>query len=165
MDFIIFTSVTSIFFQRSIGAYQVAHFIREHGYSVQVIDFTDHFTDEELIQALDKFITADTLAIGVSSTFYSPTESQTKFIHNDRNKFEFNILPENILKAVQHAKAKQPKIKVVVGGAKSADAKNIECVDAVIHGYAEDKILAYLNELRAPRSFRNIPIKMAGCRD
>jgi radical SAM superfamily enzyme YgiQ (UPF0313 family) len=163
MDFIIFTSVTSIFFQRSIGAYQIAHFLREHGYTVQVIDFTDHFSAEELIALLDKFITDETLAIGISSTFYSPTESQTKFIHNDRNKFEFSILPENILKAVQHAKTRNSRIKVVVGGAKSEDAKKIGCVDAVIHGYAEDKILSYLNDLRAPVKKNYIPIRVEGC--
>jgi len=41
MDIILFTCVSGIFFQRSIGASKLAHFLRNHGYSAQVIEFTD----------------------------------------------------------------------------------------------------------------------------
>jgi radical SAM superfamily enzyme YgiQ (UPF0313 family) len=40
-----------------------------------------------------------------------------------------------------------PDIKVVIGGAKSEAGKQLPYIDAVIHGYAEDKFLEYLNSL------------------
>lgn len=147
MDIILFTCVSGIFFQRSIGAYQLAHFLRKHGYSVQVIDFTDYFTSEELISVIEKFIVPETLAVGVSTTFYTANEIKPKFIHNDRQKFDFLELPENILSIIEYVKTKNQNIKVILGGAKSESGKNISGVDVVIHGYAEDKLLDYLNSL------------------
>jgi hypothetical protein len=147
MNVIIFTCVGGIFFQRSIGAYQVAHFLREHGYTVQIIDFTDYFTEEELIAVIDKFITEDTLAIGLSTTFYTINEFNSKFIHNNRNKFDFLEFPTNVLAAIEFAKKKYPNIKIMMGGAKSEAGKLIPYVDVVIHGYAEDKVLNYLDSL------------------
>ena len=145
MDIVIFTCLSGIFFQRSIGAYQIAHFLREHGYSVQVIDFTDHFSDQELEEATTKFVTEDTLAVGISSTFYT-TDIKPKFIHNDMDKYDLEF-PSNIMNAVKVVKEQFPNVKVIVGGSKSETAKNIPYVDAVIHGYAEDKLLDYLNSL------------------
>ena len=111
MDIILFTCVSGIFFQRSIGAYQLAHFLRKHGYSVQVIDFTDYFTSEELISVIEKFIVPETLAVGVSTTFYTANEIKPKFIHNDRQKFDFLELPENILSIIEYVKTKNQNIK------------------------------------------------------
>lgn len=162
MDLIIFTGVTSIFFQRAIGAYQIAHFLREHGYTVQVIDFTDHLTSEDLIEAVEKYVTERTLAIGISSTFYSSEDAN--FISAHRDRYTFDAIPANITDAILYAKKKFPNLRVVVGGAKSESAKDIEFVDTVIHGYAEDKILTYLDDLSGRNKSakrRIIPIKIA----
>jgi len=158
MDVIIFTCVSGIFFQRSIGAYQIAHFLRSHGYTVQVIDFTDFLNKEDLEKLIDKFTNENTLAVGLSTTFYADKEVTTKFIHNDRNKFDFLDFPENVLTAIEYAKTKYPNIKIVAGGAKSASAKQIPYVDTVIHGYAEDKFLDYLNNLKSKSKIKIIPI-------
>lgn len=149
MDLVIFTGVTGPFFQRSIGAYQIAHFLRGHGFTVQVVDFTDHFTVSELTRAIDKFVDASTLAIGVSSTFYTGNDSNFISMHGDR--YSFDAFPSNIAEAIKYAKSKFAQLKIVVGGAKSHAASQIDIVDAVIHGYAEDKMLAYMNSLRNPQ--------------
>jgi hypothetical protein len=146
MDVILLTCLSGVFFQRSIGAYQLAHFLRKHGYTVQVIDFTDHFTSEELIFAVEKFIVPETLMVGVSTTFYSKNDTNNKFLRNDKQKFDF-LLPENILTVIEHIKNKNKNIKIALGGAKSESGKNIPNIDVVIHGYAEDKLLDYLNNL------------------
>ena len=145
MDIVIFTCLSGIFFQRSLGAYQIAHFLREHGYTVQVIDFTDYFSDKELDAVTARFITKDTLAVGISTTFYT-NDTKSKFIHNDEDKYDLD-LPSNIMNVLGKVKAEHPSIKVIVGGAKSESAKTMPYVDAVIHGYAEDKLLDYLNSL------------------
>jgi len=147
MDVIIFTCLSGIFFQRSLGAYQLADFLRSNGYTVQVIDFTDHFSEEELLNTTRKFVTSSTLAIGVSTTFYTAESVRNKFIHNDRNKFDFLGFPKNIFYVIENIKNEFPNVKVVAGGAKSESAKTLPIVDAVIHGYAEDKMLSYLNSL------------------
>jgi radical SAM superfamily enzyme YgiQ (UPF0313 family) len=149
MDVVIFTCVSGIFFQRSIGAYQLAHFLRSHGYSVQVIDFTDFLDTEELKNLADKFINEDTLAVGLSTTFYAAKESSSKFVNSDLDRYDLLDFPKNVLTAIEYSKLKFPNIKIIAGGAKSESAKNIPYVDAVIHGYAEDKFLNYLNNLKS----------------
>lgn len=148
MDVVIFTCVSGIFFQRSIGAYQIANFLRQNGYTVQIIDFTDYFTSEELLTVSEKFITDQTLAVGISTTFYQESnDDKSKFLHNGKNKFELNEFPENVLTTIANIKLKFPEIKIVAGGAKAESTRNIKYVDTIIHGYAEDKFLQYLNTL------------------
>ncbi len=147
MDVVIFTCLSGIFFQRSLGAYQLAHFLREHGYSVQVIDFTDYMSGEELLSTTKQFVSEKTLAIGISTTFYTVNDTKNKFINNDNDKYEFSTLPENILSTINHLKEEFPQLKIVAGGAKSEAASNIPVIDTVIHGYAEDRFLDYLNNL------------------
>jgi hypothetical protein len=104
MDVVIFTCVSGIFFQRSIGAYQIANFLRQNGYTVQIIDFTDYFTSEELLTVSEKFITDQTLAVGISTTFYQESnDDKSKFLHNGKNKFELNEFPENVLTPILKA--------------------------------------------------------------
>lgn len=147
MDVVIFTCLSGIFFQRSLGAYQLADFLRSNGYTVQVIDFTDHFDEEELLATTKKFVNASTLAIGISTTFYTTDNVKNKFIHNDPTKFDFLDFPKNIFSVIENIKDEFPNVKVIVGGAKSESAKSVPIVDTVIHGYAEDKMLDYLNGL------------------
>jgi len=164
MDVVIFTCVSGILLQRSIGAYQLAHFLRVHGYTVQVIDFTDFIKQEDLKSLADKFINENTLAVGLSTTFYGYKESNIKLINSDNDRYDFVGLPwgdfdfpENVLTVMQYAKTKYPKIKLIAGGAKSETAKkNIPYLDVVIHGYAEDKFLDYLDNLKKNRKI--IPI-------
>lgn len=146
MDVILLTCVSGIFFQRSMGAYQLAHFLRENGYTVQVIDFTDHFTEDELIATVDKFVTKNTLVLGLSTTFYS-NHLNTKYIRGTRDRFEILEIPENIVNTITTVKTKHNNIKILVGGSKSLSAENLPMVDKAIHGYAEDEVLDYLNKL------------------
>ena len=55
---------------RTLAAYQLASWIRKHGYTVKVIDFCHRMTTDELINITEKHVGSDTIAIGVSSTFW-----------------------------------------------------------------------------------------------
>jgi len=160
MDVILLTCVSGIFFQRSMGAYQLAHFLRENGYTVQVIDFTDHYSSEELITLIEKFTTNKTLALGISTTFYNKNYI-TKYINGRKNRFEILEGPENIANAISYIKTKYENIKVLVGGSKSLTAEDLPMVDKAIHGYAEDEVLDYLNKLSKKKS-KFIPISYNG---
>lgn len=143
MNVIIFTNIQGVFFQRSIGAYQVAHFLRNHGYTVQVIDFTDHFTKDELVGAVEKFITADTLAVGVSTTFYK-NDDASEFMPSDN---DYSSFPENVLDTLTYIKNNHSQVKIVVGGSRTELLVDNPMVDKIIQGYAEDSILAYIDSL------------------
>jgi radical SAM superfamily enzyme YgiQ (UPF0313 family) len=153
MNIILLTCVSGPYFQRTIGAYQIADFMRSHGYTVQIIDFTDFFKEQELLQTVEKFISADTLAVGVSSTFYS--SNRTDFLNEKRDKIVDSMFPPNISFVLEQIKTKYPSIKTVVGGAKSEFAKDLENIDSIIHGYAEDKFLNYIETLPTNKIKKN----------
>jgi radical SAM superfamily enzyme YgiQ (UPF0313 family) len=143
MDFIILTNVSGLSFQRSIGAYQIAHFLRKNNITTQVVDFTDYFTFDELKKTLNKFITEKTISIGISSTFYS--NSNEKFVDSNRD-YSLNF-PENISEILLYIKNNFPNIKLVLGGAR-ANNKYSSFFDAVFNGYSENEILGYLLNLK-----------------
>ena len=70
-----------------------------------------------------------------------------KYINNDDSKYDFLDFPQNIVAIIDYVKTNYSDVKVVIGGAKSETGKTIPNIDAVIHGYAEDKFLDYLNGL------------------
>jgi hypothetical protein len=55
---------------RPIACYQLASWIRQHGYTVKVIDYCHAMTTDELVAITNKHIGSDTLAIGVGTTRY-----------------------------------------------------------------------------------------------
>jgi hypothetical protein len=122
--------------QRYIGPYQLGHWLEQHGYTYQVIDFIQqgeqaHISTERLVELTEKFITKDTLTIGFSSTF---------FIYG-------RGVPVFILDAMLIIRARYPDIKFVLGGnmAENITADITERFDAVIIGLAEDVMLELLN--------------------
>src|SRR4249919_368278 len=72
MDIIILNSSTSLGI-RTIGAYRTADELRKNGFTVKVIDFVEHLTEtgiDDLIFFLKKYMTADTLWVGLSTTWF-----------------------------------------------------------------------------------------------
>ena len=55
---------------RTLGAYKVAHECRLRGYSVQVVDYQSFYDLETLKHIVDKYVGENTLAIGISVSFY-----------------------------------------------------------------------------------------------
>lgn len=143
VDVLFLTCVSGRLFQRAIGAYQMAGFLRQHGYTVQVIDFTDEFKPDELDAVIAKYVGPETLAIGVSTTFYS--DLSDKFIAAKKT-FDA-IIPQDLEDAILRSKALNPKVKIVFGGSRSLAGEHTPWVDTVIHGYGEDKFLTYLDGL------------------
>jgi hypothetical protein len=71
-DVILLTDVCSPGFGRYAGTYRIATELRDHAYEVQVVDFFTRYTTEELKQILRKFLSKDTLWVGVSTTLLQP---------------------------------------------------------------------------------------------
>lgn len=154
MDFVIFTCVSGLLFQRSIGAYQLAFFLRQNGYRVQVIDFTDHFTYEELLKISLKFVNDETLAIGISTTFYSDTKINWGYSSSLSEKFNLTSLPDNIRLVLNYLKQNFKRLKFILGGSKATSTK-LEIVDKIINGYAEQDTFEYLESLKGKSIIKN----------
>lgn len=147
-DFVLLTHTVGDVWQRSIGPYQVAHHCRRHGFTSQVIDFTEWFNLEDLEQAVFKFINNETLALGVSTTFYRDT-IESKYIDTDtRYLLDNNPITEQVLAIIHKVKMKYPKIKIIAGGASSYLINN-PLFDVVIHGYGEVALVNYLEGIKS----------------
>ena len=146
-NLILLTNTASPIWQRSIGAYQVASHCRQNGFSCQIIDFTDYFTEDELYNILQNFIGPETLAIGVSTTFYFTAGSKEKYISPDRS-LDSEVIPEYIKSLLARLK-REHKLKIIAGGANSHRIKSDALFDTVIHGYSEQTVVNYLNSLKS----------------
>ena len=150
MDVIFWTCVhspTVIF--RAIGPYQLAWWLRTKGYNCQVIDMVHTMTVDELVLYTEKFITGNTLCIGVSSTFFSNFNSETKRNHWVRQ------IPRMYVEAIKVIKERYPNIKIVLGGGLCdlLNPKELSIFDVTIMGEAEDSFLEVLEEWRKGRKF------------
>ena len=73
-DVLLFTEVCSPGFGRYAGTYRIASELRDYGFVVQVVEYFTKWSTEELKTILRKFVGKNTLWVGVSSTFLSPTK-------------------------------------------------------------------------------------------
>jgi radical SAM superfamily enzyme YgiQ (UPF0313 family) len=143
MDVILLTGVSGIIFQRSVGSYQLAHHLRDNKFSCQVIDFINDFNEQELLDTVEKFITDDTLCIGISTTFLS----NVKIGIDNKSKLPL-VLPAHVDSVCRIIKEKFSKIKFCLGGARSSHGDQYDWIDSIFHGYAEDEFLNFCKNLR-----------------
>jgi len=132
------------YFTRYIGPYKIAHWIRKHGYSTQVVDFIVHMTEEQLYESTKKFITSDTLVIGVSSTFMA-------FKMHRWPDGTLASFPKHIIDVGLRLKREYPHIKFVIGGYGADHLYMGGIPDATIMSYTtacEDIFIEYLDHYR-----------------
>ena len=139
---------------RSAGAYRIRTELEDNGYSCLVIDFFQHFTNEEIEQILSLNVTQETLWIGFSTTFMN-----TKVELEQNTEFWKKI------------KANYPWIKIIVGGSKSL-LEEMDFVDFYVTGYADTAIVEITKNISSyskkvtdankeynKKDLSNIPIK------
>lgn len=145
-NLILLTNTDGPVWQRAIGAYQVANHCRQYGITCQVIDFVNHFKIDELTEILKKFIGTDTLAIGVSTTFFYNASSKRKFVSADRT-FE-TVISDEVRMLLEQVKAEY-NLKIIAGGANSyqIQSSNDQLFDVIFHGYSEQSVVDYLQTL------------------
>jgi hypothetical protein len=118
---------------RTIGAYRIANHLRNNDISVQVIDFIQFMSQQQLMNLIRKFLPKEGPCIlGISSTF----------MLSDK------YLPDIVRSALKIIRKEYPSLKVVVGGtgANVMPLKPNFC-DYSIHSYAEDIALDLFNGL------------------
>lgn len=121
--FVIFSD-GGVLLKRSAGAYRFATLLRQRGYKVTVIDFFEHWSDEDLERVTDLNVTDNTVAFCFSFTWM-------------RNAA--------LKKLVDYLKQKYPGKKYIAGGNKPFQEDF--GLDVTVTGYVEnvlDKIIQYL---------------------
>jgi Radical SAM superfamily len=128
---------------RPLGVYQIAWYLREHGYDIQVIDFIHKFKKEVLLELIEQFITEETKIIGLGMMV-------------DTQMPALEILKMHLAYVFVSLKKKYPHIKFIIGGANgyfwSRFFKNGSLFDYYVRGYAEDQCLQLFNHV-----FKNGP--------
>lgn len=126
-DIIFWTGIWPNWTTRSIGAYQLAHWLRMHNINCQVIDFCQWLSTEEIIDLTETFMTDKTKYVGISTTFWP-----------------LGVIPKNIKGAIEHIKKYNPSIKFIFGGGQTLPPEIGNIADILITGEAENKLVSLM---------------------
>jgi radical SAM superfamily enzyme YgiQ (UPF0313 family) len=147
MQIVFLTCVSGAVFQRAISAYQLSHQCRTQGFTSQVVDFINDFTEEELLEVVKKFIGPDSLCLGLSTSFFN----DFKIMVDNKSVLPLYV-PEHIVNVCVKIKKMYPKLRICLGGAKSYQGVNLDWVDDIFQGYSEDQFINYCNLLANDKS-------------
>jgi len=121
--------------ERTIGVYQIANWVRLHGYTVKVIDFCSLMPTKKLVELTEKHIGPETIAIGVSSTFWNSSSTTAPS----------NVEPKWLVYARDAISSKPRHFEWILGGARS-HKMTLQYNWVRFHDYAEDALLKWLDE-------------------
>lgn len=124
-------------FTRPIACYQLKHWLSHFSFKSQVIDYCQHLTTNEIFNLLEHFVSDETLAIGVSTTFWPVNK----------------VVPPNILEVITLVRDKWPNIKIISGGARTTHAP--ELFDKHFVGESENQLVEWLQSLSKKSSLLN----------
>jgi hypothetical protein len=124
-----------IHFTRTIGPYQLKHWLSHFGIGSQVIDFCQILSAQEIVDLVGHFKGTETFAVGVSTTFWSGT----------------NKIPANIEQAIKLIRDRFPDLKIIGGGARLPPASSHHLFDEMMSGEAEDKLVVWCQEMIGKR--------------
>lgn len=172
-DLIIFADMPDLeTYSRASGAHRIASELREHGYKVLVIDFSNYVNLDRFSEILKLSVSDKTLAVGFSTTWFAwllpdgslshrePSKPKERFNKNSENKL--GTLPmefggPNTHLYFEKIKEINPKIKIIVGGAKAYMHTGLQGADNVFIGHSETMIVEYMDSLsgRSPKRIWN----------
>jgi hypothetical protein len=111
---------------RPAGAYRMRSWLEKNGYEIEVIDYFKLYTDKEIKKLCDKFVSNETVFVGISTTFFYSTNN-------------INVL-------FQYIKKHYPHVKTIIGGTEG-DLSGLDetSVDRYFWGFAEDAMLQFMD--------------------
>jgi hypothetical protein len=133
--------------QRSLGPYRITSELKKHGYNAIVIDYTQYMTTEEIINAISKVLTPETLWIGYSSTFFYLMRNGSNNIINDNLTKMYQTNSYDRISEIWNYVRTNSNAKIVFGGAYALLAHADPQVDYYIAGYGDVSSLALTNYL------------------
>lgn len=156
---------------RGYGVHRIASQIRANGYTCLVIDFSSALTFDKYKEIIDASVGPETLMVGYSTTWLPyrwpelPGEftnqipghhigeqhelSNTKDEAHDWRKDNLVVKfgKNEVEEFLQYPKTINPKLKIVLGGAKADFYMDLQNVDHVIFGIAETMTIDLLDRL------------------
>ena len=134
---------------RPIGPHILAHWLRQHGYTAKVIDFCHALPTRRLLELTEKHIGPETIAIGVSSTFWKPTaySNRQHKDYYDLNQDQY-YEPNWVQSARFILQIKHNKLDWLLGGHSGVGhlGKEARFQWKKFASFAEDSLLKYMNE-------------------
>lgn len=174
VDVLIFTGTGDNLWQRSIGAYRIATELRNHNYTVQVVDrFPDmiRYDHDIFKEIINKFVGSNTLWVGFSSTFFVnkrkndftmfATGSPEKTKDLTRKTVGLPTYSEFLDDIRQTILDKNPKCKLVLGGSK-ATFRAAEIIDIYVEGYADTSIIKMTQWIEGKNPFFQVSPNLDG---
>lgn len=158
---IICAGISVVPYIRPVGPYQLANVLRNHGFSVQVIDqfpWIAYLGLDEVKKLFRKFVGPETLWIGFSSTWFKkienmlpgPNDHLPGGVLNDITQIKENTLlfsREEILEMREFVHDINPGVKFVLGGARAVSGRNFglafPLADYYIEGYADNTVVRF----------------------
>lgn len=113
------------------GAYRLRTYLEQHGYPIEVVDYFEHWSTEELIQIIEKLYNPNMKFIGFSVTF---------MLFN--NSTLLNII-----------KKRWPTLHIVIGSPEPLRSRYVDTtairknIDMLFYGHAENALLEYIKFL------------------
>ena len=150
-------------YSRASGSHRIATELREHGYSVLVIDFSNYINFNRFCEILDLAMNENTLAVGFSSTWFpfilpdgtsshrEPSKPSMRFNPNSENELDslsMEFAGPNVDLYFNKIKSLAPKCKIILGGAKAFTYIDVPGIDNVFIGHAETMVVDYMKDLK-----------------
>ena len=120
---------------RPAACHYLASWLRQHGHAVKVIDFCSLMSTQDLVNITLKNIRSNTVAVGVSSTFWK----------RGADNYTQPGEPQWVLDARRIVQQKHLNLDWVLGGS-NTHTRNLKFAWQLLHGHAEDSLLVYMNE-------------------
>jgi hypothetical protein len=125
---------------RALGPYQLASWLRNHGYTVKIIDFCRYMTIDQIVKITEKNIDSGTIAIGVGTTFWD---------------YNTSVIPNWVNESRAQIENKFTDIKWCLGGANTNQFKNSSSW-TTFDGEAENDVLKWLDEISNKKNYRKL---------
>ncbi|MEY4331566.1 MAG: hypothetical protein RLZZ196_304, partial [Bacteroidota bacterium] len=158
-------------YSRSSGAHRIATEIREHGYSVLVIDFSNYINFDRFCEIVNLAVGKNTLMVGFSTTWFpfilpdgtishrEPSKPANRFnpsSENNSNCLSMEFGGPDVKKYIDTIKNINSKTKIVLGGAKAYMYIHTPGIDNVFIGHSETMIIEYLDSFtKGPKRIWN----------
>jgi radical SAM superfamily enzyme YgiQ (UPF0313 family) len=157
-DVLLFTDNTNpIQISTALGAYKIACVLRKHDYKVLVVNYFSKFDINEMKRIIDSTVTDNLKVIGFSTTFLKTTDFKplsTDVVFPQGKEFENEV--------IAYALQLNPKIKFIIGGAKSTQMCPNTNIDYAFIGYSESSIVNLLGHLTNGAVLKNSSINPYG---
>ena len=122
---------------RTLGAYRIASELKKQGYTAVVIDYTQYMTADEVINAISKVLTPDTLWLGYSSTFFRLDNAFGTGVFNNKLVKMYQSNSYDKMTRIYNYVKNNSKAKIVYGGAYALQAHADPKVDYYVAGYGD----------------------------